>query len=110
MVRDNIELEQRLAFLQNAVGAAATPFNSFLALRGLETLAIRMELHIQNGLELASWMSCHLKVDKVFYAGLPNHPHYELAKRQMTLSGGMISVQLKGIMLKTSCLVSRSLH
>jgi cystathionine gamma-lyase len=87
-------LAERLAFLQNAVGAVAGPFDSFLALRGLKTLALRMERHCANALELASWLEKQPKVKRVSYPGLPSHPQYALAKRQMKGFGGMITIYL----------------
>jgi cystathionine gamma-lyase len=86
---------ERLGFLQNAVGAIASPFDSFLALRGLKTLALRMERHCSNALELAQWLEKQPKVARVRYPGLPSHPQHELAQRQMrTGFGGMISIDL----------------
>lgn len=86
---------ERLGFLQNAVGAIASPFDSFLALRGVKTLALRMERHCSNALELAQWLERQPKVARVSYPGLPSHPQHELARRQMrTGFGGMISIDL----------------
>jgi cystathionine gamma-lyase len=84
----------RLAFLQNAVGAVAGPFDSFLAMRGLKTLALRMERHSSNALSLALWLERHPKVRLVRYPGLPSHPQHELATRQMHGFGGMITIHL----------------
>ena len=86
---------EQLAFLHNAVGAIAGPFDSFLALRGIKTLAIRMERHNQSALALAQWLEAHPKVARVHYPGLESHPQYALAKRQMRGGGGMISIDLK---------------
>jgi cystathionine gamma-lyase len=86
---------ERLAFLHNAVGAIAGPFDSFLALRGVKTLALRMERHNQSALALAQWLEAHPKVARVHYPGLESHPQYALAKRQMRGGGGMISIDLK---------------
>ncbi len=89
-------VRERLGFLQNAVGAIASPFDSFLALRGLKTLALRIERHNANALELARWLQGQPKVARVHYPGLPSHPQHELAKRQMPGGfGGMISLDLK---------------
>jgi cystathionine gamma-lyase len=85
---------ERLAFLQNAVGAVAGPFDSFLAMRGLKTLALRMERHCANALSLASWLEQHPKIRLVRYPGLPSHPQHELARRQMHGFGGMITIYL----------------
>jgi len=86
---------EQLAFLHNAVGAIAGPFDSFLALRGIKTLAIRMERHNQSALALAQWLEAHPKVARVHYPGLESHPQYALARRQMRGGGGMISIDLK---------------
>jgi len=89
-------VRERLGFLQNAVGAIASPFDSFLALRGLKTLALRIERHNRNALDLAQWLQSQPKVARVHYPGLPSHPQHELARRQMPGGfGGMISLDLK---------------
>jgi cystathionine gamma-lyase len=90
------ELVEQLAFLQNSVGAVAGPFDSFLALRGLKTLALRMERHCSNASELAGWLERHPKIERVVYPGLVSHPQYALAKQQMRAFGGMITVFLSG--------------
>jgi cystathionine gamma-lyase len=87
-------LADRLAFLQNAVGAVAGPFDSFLALRGLKTLALRMERHCANALDLAAWLEKQPQVKSVRYPGLSSHPQHDLAKRQMKGFGGMITIYL----------------
>ncbi len=92
----NEALRERLAFLQNSIGSVAGPFDSFLALRGLKTLAIRMERHCQSALRIAAWLEGHKKVARVFYPGLASHPQHALARRQMPGFGGMISAELKG--------------
>jgi len=86
---------ERLGFLQNAVGAIAGPFDSFLTLRGVKTLALRMQRHSENAFELARWLERHPKVARVHYPGLESHPQHALAKRQMASFGGMLSVTLK---------------
>lgn len=101
VINNNNELSEQLSYLQNAVGAISGPFDSFLALRGLKTLAVRMERHCENALELAHWLNEHPKVEKVFYPGLPSHPQYQLAKKQMSMFGGMVSIVLKGNLDKT---------
>lgn len=90
------ELAEQLAFLQNSVGAVAGPFDSFLALRGLKTLALRMQRHGVNALELAGWLEKHPKVERVIYPGLPSHPQHALANKQMRTGGGMLTIFLKG--------------
>jgi cystathionine beta-lyase/cystathionine gamma-synthase len=97
VVGANADLAERMAFLQNAVGAVAGPFDSFLALRGLKTLALRMQRHCENGLELAHWLQAHPKVKLVHYPGLAAHPQHALAKRQMDgRFGGMVTIELQG--------------
>jgi cystathionine gamma-lyase len=102
VVGDNAELAERLAFLQNSVGAVAGPFDSFLALRGLKTLALRMQRHCDNALELGGFLARHAKVGRVHYPGLASHPQHALAKAQMrdpcghSAFGGMISIELNG--------------
>ncbi|MFI4980064.1 MAG: cystathionine gamma-synthase [Nevskiales bacterium] len=97
VVGDDAELAERITFLQNAVGAVAGPFDSFLVLRGLKTLAVRMQRHCENALALAHWLEKHPKVAKVYYPGLASHPQHALAGKQMTRGyGGMISIELKG--------------
>jgi cystathionine gamma-lyase len=88
-------IRQRLGFLQNAVGAIAGPFDSFLVLRGVKTLALRMERHCRSALELARWLERQPQVARVHYPGLESHPQHALATRQMQGFGGMISVDLK---------------
>ncbi len=94
VVGQNQELRERLAFLQNAVGGISGPFDSFLALRGVKTLAVRMERHCANALAVASWLERHPKVRRVIYPGLPSHPQHALAKRQMNGFGGMVTAEL----------------
>jgi cystathionine gamma-lyase/cystathionine beta-lyase/cystathionine gamma-lyase/homocysteine desulfhydrase len=85
---------ERIGFLQNAAGGILSPFDSFLVTRGVKTLAVRMERHNANGMGIAKYLSAHPKVRKVHYPGLPTHPQHELAKRQMSGFGGMISFEL----------------
>jgi len=92
---------ERLSFLQNAVGAIAGPFDSFLALRGVKTLPIRMQRHCENALELARWLEAQPEVATVRYPGLPSHPQHELARRQMHGYGGMISLDLRADLAQT---------
>jgi cystathionine gamma-lyase len=96
IVGGNAELADRLRFLQNAVGAIQGPFDSFLALRGLKTLALRMERHCTSALKIAQWLERHPKVKRVYYPGLESHRQHALAKKQMRAFGGMISVELEG--------------
>jgi len=87
---------ERLAFLQNSTGAVQGPFDSFLALRGLKTLHLRMRAHLEGAATLASWLATHPAIEKVVYPGLASHPQHDLAKRQMHGFGGMISIYLRG--------------
>ena len=89
------ELREQLGFLQNAVGAIAGPFDSFLALRGVKTLDLRMRRHCESALELAQWLEAHPRVRRVLYPGLASHPQYDLARRQMRAFGGIISFELE---------------
>ena len=96
VVGDNPDLAAQLAFLQNSIGAVQGPFDSFLALRGLKTLHLRMQAHCANALALAQWLETHPAIEKVIYPGLPSHPQHALASRQMQGYGGIISIVLKG--------------
>lgn len=89
-------LGEKVAFLQNAIGAIAAPFDSFLALRGLKTLHLRMERHCANAQALAEWLETHRAIERVIYPGLRSHPQHELARKQMSGFGGMITAILKG--------------
>jgi cystathionine gamma-lyase len=96
VVGENAELRERLAFLQNAVGGIQGPFDSFLALRGVKTLALRLERQCASALQIAQWLERHPKIARVHYPGLPSHPQHALAKRQMRAFGAMISADVKG--------------
>ena len=98
---------EKVAFLQNAVGAVGGPFDSFLALRGLKTLHLRMERHCSNGMAIARWLEKHPRVEQVIYPGLKSHPRHELASRQMSGYGGMMSVILKGDLETTRNMLER---
>jgi cystathionine gamma-lyase len=96
-VTANAELAEKIGFLQNAVGAIAGPFDSFLALRGLKTLALRMRQASESALHIAGWLEKHQRVAHVFYPGLPSHAQHELAKRQMKNGySGIVSFAVKG--------------
>jgi cystathionine gamma-lyase len=89
--------QEKLSFLQNAVGAVPGPFDAFLTLRGIKTLAVRMERHCGNALHVAAWLEKHPKVERVIYPGLASHPQHTLAARQMNARyGGMVTAVLKG--------------
>lgn len=96
-VGDNAALADQMKFLQNAVGAVLGPFDSFLALRGVKTLALRMQRACDSALEIARWLEKHPAIERVIYPGLESHPQHDLAKRQMTGGfGGIISADVKG--------------
>ena len=103
----NPELAERMAFLQNSVGAVAGPFDSFLALRGVKTLALRMQAHCTNALELAQWLEKHPAVQRVIYPGLKSHPQHALARRQMSGGGGIVSIEVKGGLRKARRMLER---
>ena len=90
------DLLANIAFYQNAAGGVPGPFDSYLVLRGLKTLAIRMERHCANASQLAEWLTKQPEIEHVYYPGLPSHPGHDLAKKQMCGFGGMISITLKG--------------
>ncbi|HUP48735.1 MAG TPA: cystathionine gamma-synthase [Thermoanaerobaculia bacterium] len=94
VVSSSDEMSEKIGFLQNAVGAILSPFDSWLVLRGVKTLAVRMKRHEENGMAMALYLSHHKKVKKVYYPGLPDHPQHALAKRQMNGFGSMISFEL----------------
>lgn len=96
VVGDREDLQEQMAFLQNSIGAIAGPFDAYLALRGVKTLALRMKHHNQAALEIANWLEQHPRVKKVIHPGLASHPQHELAKAQMSGFGGMISIFLDG--------------
>ena len=96
VVGENAELREKLGFLQNAIGAIASPFDSFLAHRGVKTLGLRMERHSHNALIIAQWLENHPAISRVYYPGLPSHPQHALALKQMSGFGGMISAVVKG--------------
>jgi cystathionine beta-lyase/cystathionine gamma-synthase len=108
LVVKDAELYERLKFLQNAAGGVPGPFDSWLVLRGLKTLALRMRAHSENGLAVARFLSEHPAVEQVIYPGLPSHPQHELAKRQMRGFGGMISVILRGGEAQANAMVART--
>jgi cystathionine gamma-lyase len=90
------EIKTRIRFLQNGIGAVPSPFDCFLAMRGMKTLHLRMREHATNALHIAKFLEAHPKVEKVIYPGLPSHPQYELAKQQMKGFGGMVTFYVKG--------------
>lgn len=95
-VTNKSEIAEKLAFLSNSMGTIQGPFDSFLALRSLKTLPLRMKAHEENAIKVANYLSSHSKVEKVIYPGLKSHPQHDLAKRQMQGFGGMITFFIKG--------------
>jgi cystathionine beta-lyase/cystathionine gamma-synthase len=97
LVTSRQDLHERLRFLQNAVGGVPGPFDSWLVLRGLKTLALRMRQHSSNALQVACFLEQHSLVKRVYYPGLPSHPQHALAQRQMVGGfGGMLSFEVSG--------------
>jgi cystathionine gamma-lyase len=107
VVGDAPELAEQMAFLQNAVGGVQGPFDSFLALRGIKTLHLRMKAHCENALALAEWLATHPKVERVLYPGLAAHPTHAIARRQMHGYGGIVSAYLKGDLAATRRMMER---
>ena len=96
VVGNDSGLAERLGYLQNAVGAIAGPFDSFMVLRSLKTLAVRMQRHCENAFALAEWLEQQSNIEKVYYPGLASHPQHTLAQRQMHAYGGMVTAVIKG--------------
>jgi cystathionine gamma-lyase len=96
LVVNDDQLAEKIGFLQNALGAAQAPFDCFLVLRGVKTLAVRMEVHDSNALTLARWLDAHPKIVQVLHPGLESHPQHDLAKRQATGFGGTFSFRIRG--------------
>lgn len=96
LITNDAELYEQLKYIQNAVGGVPAPFDCFLALRGLKTLAVRMQRHQENAFDVANFLTAHPKVNRVSYPGLRSHPQHDLAKRQMSGFGGMVTFELKG--------------
>jgi cystathionine beta-lyase/cystathionine gamma-synthase len=96
LVAKDKELGDKLAYYQNAAGGVLSPFDSYLVLRGIKTLAVRMERHSENALDIAEWMESHPKVTKVNYPWLESHPQAKLAQKQMRLGSGILSFELEG--------------
>jgi len=107
-VGGNSEIQDQMRFLQNAAGAISGPFDSFLALRGLKTLALRMERHCQSALRIATWLEARGDVKRVIYPGLASHAQHDLAKRQMNGFGGIISVEIEGDLARAKRVLERT--
>jgi cystathionine gamma-lyase len=101
LVTNRIDLAEKLRFMQNAIGSVMGPFDAYLVLRGMKTLAVRMQRHCESAQRIAEWLEKHPKVQKVVYPGLKSHPQQAIAQKQMQLNGkpaggGMITIFLKG--------------
>jgi len=104
------DLYKRLWFIYNACGATPGPMDSFLVLRGIKTLHLRMKAHCENGRKVAEFLKTHPKVDKIYWPGFTDHPNHDIAKKQMRDFGGMISITLKGADLKETFRIASSFH
>lgn len=107
LILNNEEVYKAIKFYENAAGNVPSPFDTWLTLRGIKTLALRMRQHEENATMVAKFLAEHPRVEKVYYPGLPSHPDYELAKRQMSGFGGMVSFQFKGVYADVDKLVRR---
>src|SRR2546425_6631621 len=107
LVMNNAEIYEDIKFYQNAAGGVPAPFDAWLTLRGIKTLAVRMRQHEENAQAVANFLAEHPRVEKVYYPGLSSHPDYELAKRQMSGFGGMVSFQFKGVYADVDKMVRR---
>ena len=107
VVTNNDELGERLAFVANAIGGVQSAFDAYLCLRSLKTLALRMQAHERNALAVARFLAAHAEVERTIYPGLENHPQHDLARRQMSGFGGMVTAELKGGLAKTMRFIER---
>ena len=107
VVTNDDELGQRLAFLANAIGGVQSAFDAYLCLRSLKTLALRMQAHERNALAVARFLAAHAEVERAIYPGLECHPQHDLARRQMSGFGGMVTAELEGGLAKTTRFIER---
>ncbi len=110
LVVNDLNLYERLAFIQNASGAVPGPMDSFLTLRGIKTLHVRMQRHCENGRAVATYLASHPKIEKVFWPGFDTHPNHEVAKKQMNDYGGMLSFIPKGADYKAAIKIIEDLR
>jgi len=108
LITDDEDLDERLGFYQNSVGATPSPFDCFLVLRGTKSLGVRMDRHCANAQELAEWLDAHDRVEHVFYPGLESHPDHDLAAEQMDDFGGMLSFELDASLEEASEFVAET--
>ena len=108
LITNNNELHERLYFILNSSGANPGPMDSFLVLRGIKTLHLRMERHCFNGRKIAEFLKAHPKIEKIYWPGFPEHPNHEVAKKQMRDFGGMISIVLKDPSIENTFRVASS--
>ncbi|WP_226042192.1 cystathionine gamma-synthase [Natrinema sp. DC36] len=108
LLTDDEDLDERLGFYQNSVGATPGPFDSFLVLRGTKTLPVRMDRHCENARAIATWLDDHPAVDRVYYPGLESHPGHDIAAEQMDDFGGMLSFELDASLEEASAVVSNT--
>ena len=101
IIKEDEEFAKKIRFLQNAIGSVPSPFDCYLLIRSIKTLAVRMEKHNNNAMEITNFLSKHKKIEKIFYPGLKTHPNYESAKKQMFGFGGILSIKLKGDLYST---------
>ncbi len=101
-------LADEMAFIQNATGGIQGPFDAFLAMRGVKTLSLRMQAHVDNAQTIAEWLSHHPRVERVIYPGLASHPHHALAQRQMRGFGGMVSFDIGGDLARARRFLERT--
>jgi len=102
------DLSEEMAFLSNSIGSIMSPFDSFLVLRSLKTLAVRMERHCENAFKIANFLEGHEAIAKIYYPGLASHPNHDVAKKQMNGYGGMITVVLKGGLKSATTFLERT--
>jgi len=102
------DLSEEMAFLSNSIGSIMSPFDSFLVLRSLKTLAVRMEKHCENAFKIANFLEGHEAIAKIYYPGLASHPNHDVAKKQMNGFGGMITVVLKGGLKSATTFLERT--
>ncbi|MBX3165026.1 MAG: cystathionine gamma-synthase [Bacteroidetes bacterium] len=108
LITNDDKLHEQLAFIHNSCGATPGPMDSFLVMRGIKTLHLRMERHCFNGKKIADYLKSHPKIEKVYYPGFPEHPNHNIAKKQMRDFGGMISIVLKDKSIDTTFKVASS--